>query len=85
VSPRGDRHRQPAGTEPVTARSPLRLRAILSGVALAAAAVAGTVFLLYGLAGSGPGAAPWVVAAICGAVVMIATVDLWVIWRRSRI
>jgi membrane protein YdbS with pleckstrin-like domain len=74
-----ERHRQPAGTEPVTARSPLRLRALLSAVAL----TGGTVLaIVFGLAASGT--AGWVVVAIGAATALIAAVDLWVIARRVR-
>lgn len=73
-----------SGTEPLSARSPLRLRAILSGLALIAGLVVAVVFGLWGARGTGPGAGPWVVAAIGGALALIAVVDLLVIRRRSR-
>ncbi|MCD0451704.1 DUF6343 family protein [Actinocorallia sp. API 0066] len=76
-------HRR-AGTEPVTARSALGLRAGMSAVALLAAVVAGVVFALRAMGGAGPGAAPWVITGICAAVAVIAAIDLAVIYRRSK-
>ncbi|GLW67404.1 hypothetical protein Arub01_56470 [Actinomadura rubrobrunea] len=75
-------HRQPPGDEPSTARSPLRLRAVLSGVALVAGAAAAVLFALSGARGRDPG--PWVAAAICAAVAVIAAIDLVAIARRAR-
>jgi len=79
-----DQHRQPTGSEPLTARSPLRLRAVMSGIALVAAVAAGVVFAVLAITGREPGAGPWVVVAICAVVAIIAVVDLWVIRRRAR-
>ncbi|GAB2830450.1 hypothetical protein GCM10022221_31460 [Actinocorallia aurea] len=73
-----------AGTEPVTARSPLRLRAVLSSIALVASVVATVVFALRAMHGDGPGAAPWVIAAITAATALVAAIDLVVIGRRMR-
>ncbi|MFI0408756.1 DUF6343 family protein [Actinomadura sp. 3N508] len=76
------RHRQPAGKEPLDARSPLRLRAILSGVALVGTAAAAIVFAVAGQRGDDDGA--WVAAALCAVVAVIAAIDLIVIARRAR-
>ncbi|XVQ15292.1 DUF6343 family protein [Spirillospora sp. CA-255316] len=75
-------HRQPPGDEPLTARSPLRLRAVLSTVALLAGAVAAVLFAVAGSRGGGPG--PWTAAAICAVIALVALVDLVVIARRAR-
>ncbi|ROO86396.1 hypothetical protein EDD29_3961 [Actinocorallia herbida] len=79
----GRSHQRP-GTEPVTARSALRFRAVLSTIALVAAVIATIVFTLRALHGSGPGAAPWVIAAITTATALIAAIDLAVIYRRAK-
>jgi hypothetical protein len=73
------RHEQPRGSEPLSARSPLRLRAIMSGAALVIAVAAAIVFAL-GAQGDGS----WAAAGICAAVAVIAAVDLVVIARRAR-
>ncbi|GAA0597095.1 DUF6343 family protein [Actinomadura livida] len=73
------RHRQPSGSEPLTARSPLRLRAVLSVIALVLAVGAAIVFALTA---EGDGA--WTAAAMCAVVAVIAAVDLVVIARRTR-
>lgn len=78
------RHRQSSGEEPLSARSPLRLRAVLSVIALVAGAAAAVVFGLGAASGAGPGRGPWVATVISGGVAVIAAVDLWVIWRRTR-
>ncbi|MEU6040017.1 DUF6343 family protein [Actinomadura sp. NPDC047616] len=75
-------HRQPRGDEPLTARSPLGLRAVLSGVALVAGAVAAVLFGLS--AAHARDAGPWVATAICATVALIAAIDLVVIARRAR-
>ncbi|GAA4145698.1 DUF6343 family protein [Actinomadura keratinilytica] len=75
-------HRQPEGDEPLTARSPLRLRAVLSGIALLAGTVAAVLFALS--AAHARDAGPWVAAAICAAVALIAASDLVAIARRAR-
>ncbi|TDE29623.1 hypothetical protein E1289_19885 [Actinomadura sp. 6K520] len=63
----------------MTARSPLRLRAVLSAVALVLAVGAAIVFTVTA---DGDGA--WAAAAICAVVAVIAAVDLVVIARRAR-
>ncbi|GAA2439174.1 hypothetical protein GCM10010191_63110 [Actinomadura vinacea] len=80
--PEPDHRRQPPGDEPRTARSPLRLRAVLSAIALFAGAVAATVFAIAAVRGDGPGA--WTAAAICAVVALTAAADLVVIARRAR-
>ncbi|MFI0352107.1 DUF6343 family protein [Actinomadura sp. 9N407] len=74
-------HRQPPGTEPLTARSPLRLRALLSGFALVVSVAAAVVFTVVAGRG-GPGS--WAAAGICAVVALIALADLIVIARRAR-
>ncbi|GII86243.1 hypothetical protein Ssi03_42330 [Sphaerisporangium siamense] len=74
----GDR----SGTEPKTARSPLGLRAILSGVALPVAMAVGVAFIV---AGTSTGAGIWYAeAAVAFAVALIAAIDLIVIRHRAR-
>lgn len=70
------------GDEPLTARSPLRLRQVLSVIALVAGIAAAVYFGIRGAQGGGPGAGPWVAAGISAAVAVIAAIDLWVIARR---
>ncbi|PZG12775.1 DUF6343 family protein [Nonomuraea aridisoli] len=71
------------GTEPVTARSPLRLRRILSSVVLVIAVIAAVVFAVLAM---NTGAQVWLwEAAIAAAVAVIAALDLLVLrHRRSR-
>ncbi|MFC6883620.1 MULTISPECIES: DUF6343 family protein [Actinomadura] len=77
--PEQDHHRQPPGSEPLTARSPLRLRVILSSIALVAAVAAAAIFLVLGTS-----TAHWTVAAICLLIALIAVADLWTVIRRLR-
>ena len=74
-------HGQPRGGEPLNARSPLRLRAILSGIALVAAVAAA---ILFALGAQGDGDGSWAAAGICAVVAVIAAADLVVIARRAR-
>ncbi|WP_052422445.1 DUF6343 family protein [Nonomuraea candida] len=72
--------RNRAGTEPVTARSPLGLRRVLSLVVLALAVVAAVVFAVLAM---NTGAEVWRwEAAIAAAVAVIAAIDLLVLRRR---
>ncbi|MEU1707008.1 DUF6343 family protein [Streptomyces sp. NPDC005706] len=76
------------GTEPVTARSPLRLRLLLSAVFLPLFAAA-TAVLAVRAAHSGPGDSPGsgalsVLAVICGVLALAAALDLAVVTRRLR-
>ncbi|MGW5368645.1 DUF6343 family protein [Streptomyces sp. NPDC004009] len=76
------------GTEPVTARSPLRLRRLLSAVFLPLFAVA-TAVLAAWAAYTGPGDSPGsgaltVLAVICGVLTLAAALDLAVVTRRLR-
>ncbi|HEU5157468.1 MAG TPA: DUF6343 family protein [Streptosporangiaceae bacterium] len=72
-----EHHRQPSGTEPLTARSPLRLRAVLSVLAL----IGGTALaVVFGI--SGDGAARWVMVVLGAGIALIAAIDLGVIARR---
>jgi hypothetical protein len=76
------------GTEPATARSPLRLRLLLSRVFLPLFAVAGVLFGLWA-GGSGPGDTPGrgvlvTVAALCGVLALVAALDVLVVARRLR-
>ncbi|MGN9782480.1 DUF6343 family protein [Nonomuraea sp. ZG12] len=75
--------RNRAGTEPTTARSPVRVRRILSLAALVLATVAAVFFVSRALS---TGEEVWVwEAAIAAAVAVIAAVDLLVLrHRRSR-
>ncbi|TDD24895.1 DUF6343 family protein [Nonomuraea diastatica] len=73
--------RDRSGTEPVTARSPLRARRILSWVALVIAVVAGVFFLVRAMS-TGEEVWRWE-AVIAAAVAVTAAVDLLVLRRRS--
>ncbi|MFI6599964.1 DUF6343 family protein [Nonomuraea sp. NPDC050536] len=68
------------GTEPLSARSPVRARRILSVIALVAA-VAATVFCVNRLSATGLEVWGWE-AAIAAAVAVIAAIDLAVLSRR---
>lgn len=73
---------EPPGNEPLTARSALGLRAVLSGIALVAAVAAAIVFgIVANHDGSG---AAWGAAVVCVIVAAIAATDLAVIARRAR-
>jgi hypothetical protein len=76
--------RPPPGTEPLTARSPLGVRAVLSGLALVGGIAAAVFFGVHAAEGGRPRTGLWAVTAVCGAVAVLAAVDLWVIWRRSH-
>ncbi|MEU5860927.1 DUF6343 family protein [Nonomuraea sp. NPDC047529] len=68
------------GSEPVTARSPLRARRILSWIALVVAVVAAVFFVTRAMS---TGQQVWVwEAAIAAAVAVVAAVDLAVLRRR---
>ncbi|MFF8593378.1 DUF6343 family protein [Streptomyces sp. NPDC015220] len=75
-----------SGTEPRTARSPLRLRRLLAGVFLPVFAVAAAL-LAYWATRSGPGDSPGstvlsVLAGVCAALALVTAVDLAVVARR---
>ncbi|MEU3105100.1 DUF6343 family protein [Streptomyces griseoflavus] len=77
-----------SGTEPVTARSPLRLRAVLAGVFLPLF-VAGCALFAVWAADAGPGDSPGrgpliFIAAVCGFLALTALLDLVVVLRRLR-
>lgn len=75
--------RDRTGTEPVTARSPLGARRVLSLVALVLGAAAAVFFAARAMS-TGQEVWAWE-AAIAGAVAIVAAVDLLVIgYRRSR-
>ncbi|WP_066935063.1 DUF6343 family protein [Microtetraspora fusca] len=70
------------GTEPLEARSALRARALLSGIALPIA-LAAAVF--FGWLASVTGAAVWAVeSGIAAFIALVAAIDLVVIWARIR-
>lgn len=77
-----------SGTEPVTARSPLKLRLLLSSVFLPLF-VAGTVLFAVWAAGSDAGDSPGrgpltLIAVVCGVLALTAALDLGVVLRRLR-
>ncbi|MFF6995282.1 DUF6343 family protein [Streptomyces sp. NPDC008313] len=77
-----------AGTEPRDARSPLRLRMLLSGTFLPLFAAAAVVLAVWA-ARSGPGDTPGsgpltVLAAVCAVLALVAAVDPMVVSRRVR-
>ncbi|MFI5683426.1 DUF6343 family protein [Streptomyces sp. NPDC051636] len=76
------------GTEPVTARSALRSRLLLSAVFLPVFAAGTAVFGVWA-ARSGPGDTPGrgalvTLAAVCGALALVAALDLVVVTGRVR-
>lgn len=76
------------GTEPVTARSPLRLRLLLAAVFLplflAGTALFGTR-AAWSDAGDSPGRGPLILlAVVCGVLALTALLDLAVVLRRLR-
>ncbi|MER6529963.1 DUF6343 family protein [Streptomyces sp. NPDC001508] len=82
------RHSARTGSEPVTARSPLRLRLLLSGIFLPVFVAAAALFALWARA-SGPGGSPHravliTIAALCAIIAFLAVVDLLVVVRRLR-
>ncbi|KAB2339208.1 DUF6343 family protein [Actinomadura rudentiformis] len=77
-----DHHRQPPGDEPLTARSPLRLRAVLAGIALVWAGAAAVLFVVLGSRNGG--ALNWSLAVVCLVIVAVSAIDLLVIARRTR-
>ncbi|MFE9171366.1 DUF6343 family protein [Streptomyces kebangsaanensis] len=82
-----DDHRR-TGTEPRTARSPLRLRLLLASVFFPLF-IAGTALFATWSANSTPDDSPGdtvlaVLAGICAALALTAAVDLLVIARRLR-
>ncbi|MEU6778435.1 DUF6343 family protein [Nonomuraea angiospora] len=72
--------RNRAGTEPLTARSPLRARRILSLVALVLGMAAAVFFAVFA-ASTGAEVWRWE-AAIAAAVAVVAAVDLALLRRR---
>jgi len=68
------------GTEPVTARSPLRARRILSSIALVLATAAAVFFVVRAMS-TGEQVWAWE-AAIAAVVAVVAAVDLVVLRRR---
>lgn len=76
------------GTEPTTAQSALRLRVVLSGVALPLFAAGAVLIGLW--AGNSPaGQSPSrgvlvVLAVVCGVLALAAALDLWALNRRLR-
>nr|WP_246620774.1 DUF6343 family protein [Streptomyces corallincola] len=95
--PRSEQHGQPPvprpraadpGAEPVTARGDLRLRLLLAGIFLPLFAAATAGFSVWA-ADSGPNDMPGsglltVLAAVCGALALVAAVDLSVLIGRAR-
>ncbi|GLX01006.1 DUF6343 family protein [Microtetraspora sp. NBRC 16547] len=70
------------GTEPLEARSALRARMLLSGVALPIALAAAIVFA-YAAVATGEGV--WAVeSGIAAFIALVAAIDLLVIWVRIR-
>ncbi|MET9440530.1 DUF6343 family protein [Streptomyces sp. NPDC006610] len=79
---------QRTGTEPRTARSALRLRALLTGVFLPVFVAAAVLFGLWAAdssAGDTPGSGVLTgLAVACGALAVVAAVDALVVRRRMR-
>lgn len=77
-----------SGTEPVTARSPLGLRLLLSGFFLPLFVAATVLFALWAAdsdAGDSPGRGPLVgITVACAVLALIAAVDVLVVLRRRR-
>ncbi|MEW9547455.1 DUF6343 family protein [Nonomuraea sp. NPDC050783] len=74
--------RDRSGTEPLTARSPLRARRVLSLVVLVLGVVAAVFFAIRAMS-TGEEVWRWE-AAVAGAVAIIAAVDLLVLRHRRR-
>jgi len=74
------RKRERSGDEPATARSPLRVRALLSGVVLPIALIATGWFVVRAVRDGD--AVWWAEALIAAAVAVIAAIDLLVLRRR---
>ncbi|WP_327420322.1 DUF6343 family protein [Streptomyces sp. NBC_01230] len=83
---RSPKHHDRAGTEPLTARSDLRLRTVLSTAALVIFALATAGFAWWAVSSSrdsSPGSTVLsVLAAVCGVLLLVAVLDLAVIRRR---
>ena len=74
------------GTEPQTARSPLRLRMVLAGFGLIACTLAAVSFLIEAQHQAGStSTALTVAAAAAGVGALVAIVDLAVLGRRWRV
>lgn len=84
----GDGKSPRTGTEPVTARSALRLRSLLSGVFLpvfVAAAVGFGVWAAASGTDSSPGAGVLgSLAVVCAVLALLAALDLLIVARRRR-
>ncbi|MFJ6662520.1 DUF6343 family protein [Streptomyces sp. NPDC091383] len=82
------RPRTPAGTEPATARSDLRLRLILSALFLPVFTAATVGFALWSAhqgPGDSPGSGPLtVLAVVCGVLALAAALDLVRVTGRRR-
>ncbi|MFF4287392.1 DUF6343 family protein [Streptomyces sp. NPDC001633] len=80
--------RRRSGTEPVTARSPLRVRLVLSAAAVVVFGAGTAGFAVWSAAAGtqdSPGpTALLVLAVICGMLVLLAALDLVVLVRRIR-
>lgn len=80
--------RRRSGTEPVTARSPLRLRLVLSASAVVVFGATTACFAVWpgGIRHAGlPGpTALLVLAVVCGVLALLAALDLVVLLRRIR-
>ncbi|KOT38037.1 hypothetical protein ADK41_17465 [Streptomyces caelestis] len=76
------------GTEPVTARSPLRLRLLLAAVFLPLFVAGAALFGVWAAgadAGDSPGRGPLILlAVVCGVLALTALLDLVVVLRRLR-
>lgn len=76
------------GTEPVTARSPLRLRLLLAAGFLPFFLAGAALFGMWAArsdAGDSPGRGPLVLlAVVCGVLALTALLDLMVVLRRLR-
>jgi uncharacterized membrane protein YbhN (UPF0104 family) len=75
---------QPSGTEPRTARSPLRGRVVLSVLALVLFTVAAVLFAAAAAQPGGSRTAELTATAVCLVTAIIAAADLVVLRRRLR-
>ncbi|WP_067173699.1 DUF6343 family protein [Microtetraspora niveoalba] len=70
------------GTEPIEARSAIRARALLSGIALP---IALTAAVFFGYVAAATGERVWAVeSGIAAFIALVAAIDLVVIWARVR-
>ncbi len=76
---------QRRGDEPATARSPLRLRLLISGFAVPLLAAAGVLAVLGARAGTAHRSELILVAVLCAVLTVVAVLDIAVVRCRLRV